>query len=261
MFSPARRYGIAGAALALWALTACGSSSDGGGDGPTTAPATTQTAAKDRGPQCVGESPTDGVHVLRGGGFRLPGGGGVQYAAASADGTSRTATLRDGAAYGSGQRQWTVKPGSRVTVSGHAYTVRQICSYRVVLEPKDAKDKAALAAAPESMEFAGGAADNALCFTTNRDVLTAVSKNFPAKGQTLSLLSNGGVRQLPTGPSLTVSYVDTAAGTAGLGANCAGVPVAIYKDVRVGDTVELAGVLFQVSGLTEEAVRLTRTSE
>ena len=69
------------------------------------------------------------------------------------------------------------------------------------------------------------------------------------------------MRQLPTGPSLTVSYVDTAAGTAGLGANCAGVPVAIYKDVRVGDTVELAGVLFQVSGLTEEAVRLTRTSE
>ncbi|MFF7732408.1 hypothetical protein [Streptomyces sp. NPDC007984] len=259
MFSPASRYGVAGAALALWALTACGSSSGGGGEDPTTAP-TTQ-AAKDKGPQCVGEAPADGVHVLLGGGFRLPGDGGVQYAAASADGTSRTATLRDGAAYGSGQRQWPVKTGSRITVSGHAYTVRQICSYRVVLEPNDAKDKAALAAAPESMEFAGGAADNALCFTTNRDVLTASSKYFPAKGQALSLLSNGGVRQLPTGPSLTVSYVDTAAGTAGLGVNCAGVPVAIYKDVRVGDTVELAGVLFQVSGLTEEAVRLTRTSE
>ncbi|MBX9364742.1 hypothetical protein [Streptomyces sp. WAC04114] len=261
MFSPARRYSLAGAALALWALTACGSSSDGGGDGPTTAPATTQTAAKDRGPQCVGESPAGGVHVLRGGGFRLPGGGGVQYAAAIADGTSRTATLRDGAAYGSGQRQWTVKPGSRVTVSGHAYTVRQVCSYRVVLEPKDAKDKAALAAAPESMEFAGGAADNTLCFTTNQAVLAAASKNFPAKGQTLSLLDNGGVKQLPTGPSLTVSYVDSAAGTAGLGANCAGVPVAIYKDVSVGDTVEFSGVLFKVSGLTEQAVRLTRTSE
>ena len=259
MFSPASRYGVAGATLALWALTACGSSSGGGGEDPTTAP-TTQ-AAKDKGPQCVGETPADGVHVLRGGGFRLPGGGGVQYAAASADGTSRTATLRDGAAYGSGQRQWTVKPGSRVTVSGHAYTVRQICSYRVVLEPKDAKDKAALAAAPESMEFAGGAADNTLCFTTNHAVLAAASKNFPAKGQTLSLLDNGGVKQLPTGSSLTVSYVDTAAGTAGLGANCAGVPVALYKDVRVGDTVEFAGVLFKVSALTEQAVRLTRTSK
>jgi hypothetical protein len=260
VFSPASRYGIAGATLALWALTACGTSS-GGGDNPTTAPTTTQAAAKDKGPQCIGEAPADGVHVLRGGGFRLPGGGGVQYAAASADGTSRTATLRDGAAYGSGQRQWTVKPGSRVTVSGHAYTVRQVCSYRVVLEPKDAKDKAALAAAPESMESAGGAADNTLCFTTNHAVLAATSKNFPAEGQTLSLLDNGGVTQLPTGPSLTVSYVDTAAGTAGLGANCAGVPVAIYKDVSVGDTVEFSGVLFKVSGLTEQAVRLTRTSE
>ncbi|MFJ4541050.1 hypothetical protein ACIP39_34580 [Streptomyces tibetensis] len=260
MFSPASRYGIAGATLALWALTACGSSS-GGGDAPTSAPTTTQAVAKDKGPQCVGEAPADGVHVLRGGGFRLPGGGGVQYAAASADGTSRTATLRDGAAYGSGQRQWTVEPGSRVTVSRHAYIVRQVCSYRVVLEPKDAKDKAALAAAPESMESAGGAADNTLCFTTNRAVLAATASSFPAKGRTLSLLANGGVKQLPTGPSLTVSYVDTAAGTAGLGANCAGVPMAIYRDVSVGDTVEFSGVLFKVSGLKEQAVSLTRTSE
>ncbi|MGX1560284.1 hypothetical protein [Streptomyces sp. NPDC055506] len=172
-----------------------------------------------------------------------------------------TATLRDGVSYESGQRQWTVKPGSRVTVSGHAYTVRQICSYRVVLEPRDAKDKAALAAAPESMEFVGGAADNTLCFTTNHAVLAAASKSFPDKGQTLSLIANGGVKQLPTGPSLTVSYVDTAAGTAGLGANCAGVPVAVYKDVRVGETVEFAGVRFRGSALTEQAVRLTRTSE
>ncbi|MFH9713072.1 hypothetical protein ACH4MW_37580 [Streptomyces luteogriseus] len=261
MFSPASRYGIAGATLALWALTACGSSSGGGGDDPTTAPTTTQAAAKDKGPQCVGEAPADGVRVLRGGGFRLPGGGGVQYAAAGADGTSRTATLRDGAGYGAGQLQWTVKPGSRLTVSGHAYTVRQVCSYRVVLEPKEAKDKAALAAAPESMEFAGGAADNPLCFTTNRAVLAATSKSFPGAGQALALLANGGVKQLPTGPSLTVSYIDTAAGTAGLGANCAGIPVAQYKDVRVGDTVEFAGVLFKVSGLTEQAVHLTRTSE
>ncbi|MEW2807538.1 hypothetical protein AB0929_10535 [Streptomyces massasporeus] len=259
MFSRTSRHGIAGATLALWALTACGSSS-GGGDDPTTAPTTTR-AAKDKGPKCIGEAPADGVHVLRGGGFRLPGGGGVQYTAASADGTSRTATLRDGAAYGSGQQQWTVKPGSRLAVSGHAYTVRQVCSYRVVLEPNDAKDKAALAAAPESMEFAGGAADNALCFTTNRAVLAAAAKSFPAKGQPLSLLDNGGVKQLPSGPSLTVSYVDTAAGAAGLGANCAGVPVAVYKDVRVGDTVEFTQVLFKVTGLTEQAIRLTRTSE
>jgi hypothetical protein len=154
-----------------------------------------------------------------------------------------------------------VKPGSGITLSGHVYTVRQVCSYRVVLEPEDAKDKAALAVAPESMEFAGGAADNARCFTTDRAVLAATARSFPSEGQTLSLLTNGGVKQLPTGPSLTVSYVDTAAGTAGLGANCAGIPVAQYKDIRVGDTVEFAGVLFKVSGLTEQAVRLTRASE
>ncbi|GGL73505.1 hypothetical protein GCM10010129_16410 [Streptomyces fumigatiscleroticus] len=256
----AGRYGIAGvAAAALLGLTACGSSDDGGGaDGPPSAPTTTQ-AAKDKGPVCVGDAPADGVHVLRGGGFRLPGGGGVQYAGASADGTSRTATLRDGAHYRSGQRQWTVQPGKQVTVSGHAYTVRQICSYRVVLEPQDAKDKAALAAAPASLDSKGGTADDGLCFTTNGTVRAAAAKGFPAEGRTLSLLGNGGVRRFPTGLSITVSYIDTAAGTAGINANCAAIPVAAYKDVRVGDTVEFAGVSFDVAELTEQAVRLTRT--
>lgn len=47
----------------------------------------------DKGPVCVGEAPAGGVRVLRGGGFRLPGGMGVQYAGASADGSSRTATF------------------------------------------------------------------------------------------------------------------------------------------------------------------------
>ncbi|MEU0246001.1 hypothetical protein ABZ192_16980 [Streptomyces sp. NPDC006235] len=260
MLRPASKYGIAGAALTLLALTGCGSSSGGGGGDPTASPATSLAAAKDKGPVCLGDAPADGVHVLRGGGFRLPGGGGVQYATADADGTTRTATLRDGARYESGQQQWTVKPGGQVTLSGHAYSVRQICSYRVVLKPKDAKDKAALAAAPKSLQSAGGSADNGLCFTTNRSVLAAAAKGFPAKGQTLSLLGNSGVQQFPIGLSLTVSYIDTTAGTAGLGANCAAIPVAVYKNVRVGDSVEFAGVLFKVSQLTEQAVRLTRTS-
>lgn len=261
---PTSRYGVAGATLALVALvalTGCGSSAGGsGGEDPTTAPATTQAATKDEGPVCVGEATDDGLHVLRGGGFGLPGGGGVQYADAQADGTNRTATLRDGASYEAGQKQQTVRPGQHLDVSGHSYTVSQICSYRVVLEPRDERDRAAAAAAPESLETEGGEADNDLCFTTNPSVLEAAAKGFPAVGRTLSLLTNGGVQSFPTGWSLTVSYVDSSAGTAGIGANCAGIPVAVYKDVRVGDPVEFAGVLFNVSELTDKAVRLTRTS-
>lgn len=259
MHRPVSRYRVAGSVLALLALAGCGSSSGGGGGEPTAAPATTQ-ATRDKGPVCVGEASADGPHVLRGGGFRLPGGGGVQYAAAGADGTTRTATLREGERYESGQQEWTVAPGTDVTVSGHVYTVRQICSYRLVLEPKTAEDKAALAAAPESMKSAGGPADAPLCFTTNEDVLAAAAAGFPPKGEELSLVGNGGVQRFPTGLSLTVSYLDTGTGTAGIAANCAAVPVAAYKDVRVGDPVEFAGVLFEVSQIAEQAVRLTRTS-
>ncbi|WP_244328877.1 hypothetical protein [Streptomyces marokkonensis] len=254
------RYHVAGSVLAVLVLAGCGSSAGEGGGGSTTAPETTRTAAEDRGPVCAGEAPQDGVHVLRGGGFLLPGGGGVQYAGARADGTTREAVLRDGARYEAGRREWTVRPGSRVTVSGRAYTVRQICSYRVVLEPRAAGDKAALAAPPESMEPEGGAGDAPLCFTTDRGVRASAAAGFPAKGEELSLLGNGGVQRFPTGLSLTVSYLDTDAGTAGIAGNCAAVTVAAYEDVRVGDPVEFAGVLFEVSAITEQSVRLTRTS-
>lgn len=260
MHRPVSRYRIAGSALAVLTLAGCGSPSGGGGEESTTVPATTQAAIKDKEPVCVGEAPRDGVHVLRGGGFRLPGGGGVQYAAADADGTTRTATLREGERYESGQHQWTVELGGQVNVSGHAYTVRQICSYRVVLEPKAAEDRATLNAAPESMESAGGPADAPLCFTANKDVLAAAAAGFPAAGEELSLVGNGGVQRFPTGLSLTVSYLDTDTGTAGIAANCAAIPVAAYEGVRVGDPVEFAGVLFEVSQITEQAVRLTRTS-
>ncbi|MFI8092397.1 hypothetical protein ACIF9R_29415 [Streptomyces sp. NPDC086080] len=262
MLRPVSRYRrTAGTVLALLALAGCGSSATGGGGGgkPTTTLGTTQAASEDKGPVCVGEAPEDGVHVLRGGGFQLPGGGGVQYEDAAADGTTRTATLRDGAGYSSGQRQWTVGTGADVTVSGHTYTVRQICSYRVVLEPKAAEDKATLSARPKSMESAGGPADAPLCFTTNQDVRATAAAGFPSEGAELSLVANGGVQRFPTGLSITVSYVDTGTGTAGIAANCAAIPVASYKDVRVGDPVEFAGVLFKVSALTERAVTITRS--
>lgn len=263
MLKPASKYGAAGAITALLVLTGCGSSADEtggtGGADPTTTSATTQAAPKDKGPLCVGTAPADGVHVLRGGGFRLPGGGGVQYDAATADGTTRTATLRDGARYEDGQKQQTVEVGRRIRVSGHTYTVSQICAYRVVLEPQDAQAEVALAAAPASLDPKGGEADTGLCFTTAPSVLAAASKGFPAKGGTLSVLDNSGVSTFPTGLSITAS-VDAAAQTAGINANCAAIPVAMYQDVRVGDIVEFAGVRFRVSELTDTAVRLTRTS-
>jgi hypothetical protein len=236
-------------------LSGCGASGDDGdGDQPTAAP------ARDKGPLCVGEATADGLHVLRGGGFRLPGGGGVRYVAAHADGATRTATVRDGAKYQAGQRQQTVKPGQQITVSGHGYTVTQICSYRLVLEPRDEKDRAAAATAPDSFESHGGEEDNDLCFSANPAVLAAASKGFPPKGGTQSVLHNGGVWRFPTGLSIVVPYVDTATRTAALSASCAGIQVAGYEDIRVGDTVEFAGVLFKVSELSEDVVRVKRTS-
>lgn len=110
------------------------------------------------------------------------------------------------------------------------------------------------------MRPTGGEADAALCFTTNRAVLDAAAGNFPAEGESLSLLDNGGVQRFPTGLSLTVSYLDAQAGTAGVAANCAGVPVAAYEDLRTGDPLELGGVLFEVGDITEAAVRLTRVA-
>ncbi|MGW2900837.1 hypothetical protein ACWDAO_41300, partial [Streptomyces sp. NPDC001212] len=132
-----------------------------------------------------------------------------------------------------GQRQWSVKPGTRVTISARSYTVTQVCSYRVVLEPKDPKGRTALAAAPKSCDTDGGSVDEGLRLTTNPTVLAAAAKASPAESQTLAPLNNGGVQRFPTGLFLTVSYVDTAAGTAGIGTNCAAMPVAVDKPPRL----------------------------
>lgn len=38
-------------------------------------------------------------------------------------------------------------------------------------------------------------------------------------------------------------------------------PVAVYKDVRVGDTVEFAGVMFEMSDLAKKGVWLRQASK
>ncbi|MDF9815264.1 hypothetical protein [Streptomyces sp. SPB162] len=258
-----RHLAPAAAVVALLALAGCGSASGSGGgtDDPTPSGGGTKSvAARDKGPVCVGTAAADGLHVLRGGGYKLPGGGAVRYEAAQSDGTTRTATLREGATYQDGQRSQSVKPGQQVTYAGHAFTVSQICSYRVVLEPKDAADRTAAAAAPVSMKSVGGAADSGLCFTTNAAVRAAAAKGFPPKGGSLTLIDNGGLKVFPTGWSVVALSVDPAAGTARFTANCAAVPVADYQDAAVGDPVELAGVEFTVGKVSGKVVTLTRTS-
>ncbi|MEU8585672.1 hypothetical protein AB0C59_01465 [Streptomyces sp. NPDC048664] len=248
-----RGHAAVGFAVALLALAGCQSRK------PAAGPSADASPARDKGPLCVGTAAAGMPHVLRGGGFTLPGGGGVRYTGASADGTTRTATLADGARYRSGARQWTVRTGARLTVSGHAYTVRQICSYRVVLAPDDAEARAALAAEPASTRSSGGSADDGLCYTTNRSALTAAGRGFPAEGQALPLVTNGGRRQFPTGWSIAVYFVSSADGTAHLGASCAGIPAADYQDVATGDTVEFAGTLFRATVVgASRSVTLTR---
>ncbi|MET7901658.1 hypothetical protein ABZS86_09310 [Streptomyces sp. NPDC005355] len=255
-----RRHGAAAlmALAALAPLAGCGSSDGDSTDKPTGDETT--AAARDMGPLCVGKAPADGLHVLHGGGFKLPGGGGVQYEEGQGDGTTRTASLREGETYQAGQKTRTVKPGQQTTLSGHVYTVSQICSYRVVLEPKDPKDRAKAAAAPKSIKPVGGKADDGLCFTTNAAVRAAASKGFPPKGDDWVLINNNGKQDLPTGVSAAVYAVDNAAKTATIRAVCAGVQVVSFTDAAVGDTIEVAGVTFKVSKVTEKAVRLTRTA-
>lgn len=115
-----------------------------------------------------------------------------------------------------------------------------------------------MATGPRLAQAAGDPADNGLCFPSNRSVLAAASKGFPPRGETESLLDSSGVWASLTGLSITV-HVGSEAQTGGVSASCGGIKVAGYVDVRVGDTVEFAGGLFQVSALSVDVVRLKRT--
>lgn len=260
---PRRHVAAAGLALAA-ALTACGGHSGDHRQASgrhTTARATSQPAAPpDKGPLCVGTAPADGLHVLRGGAYPLPGGSGVRYTVARADGTTRTATLTEGLTPDAGGAAHTVRPGQTLTVRGHAYAVDQICAYRVVLEPRGAADRAAAAARPASLKAGADPADQRrLCFSTDPAVRAANAAALPPAGAPLRILTSGPTR-LATGISIAAYDVDPSTGTARFGAVCSdgGTPESMYEDVRAGDTVEVAGALFTVAPLTTDVITLTR---
>lgn len=68
----------------------------------------------------------------------LPGGGSVTYAEAHTDGATREAEF-EGTEWEDQHPDttWTVAVGEPLTVAGEQYDVAQICTYRVVLAPRD----------------------------------------------------------------------------------------------------------------------------
>ncbi|WEV28950.1 hypothetical protein OYE22_30015 [Streptomyces sp. 71268] len=213
----------------------CGSSgkSDEAGPGPSDASAPSPSAtgpapARDKGPECAGEAGAPGPHVLRGGTVKLPGGAGtVLYKEARADGRSRTAVLTNGTGSGSaraGTQSWTVAPGQPLTVGGTAFTVSQICTYRVVLTPKGST--------------------------------TVTESPQPSSEPTWPSLVDGGFRlrwhvpnneyggrysavvtSINPGPRADISIVSRDGGDA------------LYADARVGDTLEFTGRLWKVAAI------------
>ncbi|WP_031523953.1 hypothetical protein [Streptomyces sp. NRRL F-5123] len=250
--------GLVAVALAT-ALTACGG---GGGKARTLPP------SPDRGPVCSGTAPADGLHVLRGGSVPLPDGSGMSVefpatpAGTTGDGATRTATLTVAEPPAGPARQTAkVRPGAGVTLRGHAYTVAQICAYRVVLVPRAAADRAAAAAKPAVLTSVAAGKDQAalraLCFSTDPAARAARTADLPAPGRPLVL---GVHRPHDTAAGLmaVATYADPAGGTAGLDVYCAGTTAAKYLALRPGDTVEIGGVLLTVGPLTSgTAVTLT----
>ncbi|MGW6705294.1 hypothetical protein ACWGDE_10430 [Streptomyces sp. NPDC054956] len=184
--------------------------------------------AADKGPQCAGDPEAKGLHVLRGGYVQLPGGAGpVLYKEAQADGATRTAVLTNGtttgtAQAGQGTETWPVTPGQTLTVGGAAYTVSQICTYRVVLTPKDQKN---VTESPKPSSQPTWPTLNDGRFRLRWHV-----PNTEYGGQYSAV-----VTEINPGPVADISIVSRDAGGAS------------YPDSRVGDTLEFAGRLWKVT--------------
>jgi hypothetical protein len=244
-----------------------GSTGGSTGGSPSTIPHPTSTStvpAADLGPVCAGKVPSGTAVVLRGGALPLPGGTGVSYTDGRGTGKTRIATLTEGLGGGTGDphaRFHIVRTGGRVTVHGHAYVVDQVCTYRVLIRPVAAADRAALATRPASLTAAPTtkAARRAWCFSTVPAVRSAAERQTRSEGTELHVLSTGPLH-FTDGVSVAAYGVDPGAGTALVGVQCGdGTPLASYS-VRTGDTVEIGGVLFKVARLAKNAVALRRTA-
>lgn len=231
-----RKY-IAGAVVAGALLGAAGC-----GDGEEAA-----APPKDKGPQCVGKDSDDGLHVLRGGGFLLPGGGGVTYAKAKADGKTRTAVLEKGVDETKTGPQRTVALRDRVTYGGHDFQVTQICSYRVVLRPEAAADRADAAAKPAGKER---------CFSTNPEAREAARRRAAEYRDDWTLVDKSVDHPMPIDQSVVLRNIDSDSRTARITVSCGGVSVGSFDQVAAGDTLEIGVVEYTVAEVAERTVEL-----
>ncbi|MFE2373903.1 hypothetical protein [Streptomyces sp. NPDC059398] len=197
------------------------------------ASATRPVPPADKGPVCAGDAAAKGLHVLRGGSAELPGGGGtVSYKEARADGSARTAVLTGGAGAGgqgtggsgAGSGARTVKPGQDVTLGGAAFTVAQICTYRVVLTPKGQKH------VTEPPQPSSAATWPSL--TEGRFRLRWHVPDNEYSGQYSAV-----VTEINPGPRADIGISSRDGGDAA------------YRDARVGDTLEFAGRLWKVAAI------------
>ncbi|MEW1865142.1 hypothetical protein AB0399_32995 [Streptomyces sp. NPDC088194] len=138
----------------------------------------------------------------------------MTYASAAADGKSRTAVLTQGG------RKTTVAPRQKVTLGGGVYVVAQICTYRVVL--------------------------------------TAPGKNLTEQEKDMARwpsIDNGRWTlrwHVPdTGPDMSVVADNFAESppSCSIGVASKGQYLASYRDLLVGDTVEIDGRRWQVASI------------
>jgi hypothetical protein len=212
----------------LLALAACG----GGGTGSSPPEGTEEAAPPDPGPECVGETEAAGTHVLRGGSASLPGGGSVMYAEAHADGATREAELFEGTEWEDRHPDttWTVAVGDLLTVAGEQYDVAQICTYRVVLAPRDPS----LSPTPDPTDHESGQGDDMTWPITvdGRWRLRWHSPDTKRFGETMSVTTYE-IHDNP--PRAEIRVVASQ------------VTLARYDNVRVGDTLEIADQLWEVT--------------
>ncbi|MEV4924402.1 hypothetical protein [Streptomyces roseoverticillatus] len=153
----------------------------------------------------------------------------LAYTEAKADGTARKAVLAEGetpADHRDGQH-WTVASGDDVTVKGHAYVVRQICTYRVVLTPKNPDDSS-----PAPTPTKQG---------SDMNTWPVIAEGRWRLRWHVPHTQSGG-----EGYSVVLSDVYDNPKRADIGVVAYQGQVASYSDAHVGDTLEIAGRLWKV---------------